>query len=98
MATQTLPELDHSPSEAALEEWQVIVFNNEVNTYEEVMTVLMLSTGCDAEEAYIETWEVDHYGHCTVHRASEEECNRVAQIIRAIGIVVETKPMPSIRH
>ncbi|MES1227840.1 MAG: ATP-dependent Clp protease adaptor ClpS [Armatimonadota bacterium] len=92
MATQTLPELDHSPSEGILEEWQVIVFNNEVNTYEEVMTVLMLSTGCDAEEAYIETWEVDHDGQCCVHRSSEEECNRVAEVIRAIGIVVETKP------
>jgi len=92
MATVTLPELDHQSSTAKQEEWTVIVYNNDVNTYEEVMTVLMLATGCDAEEAYIETWEVDHYGQASVHRAPEEECNRVADVIRAIGITVEAKP------
>lgn len=92
MATITLPELHIDHSTAKQEEWQVIVFNNDVNTYEEVMTVLMLATACDAEEAYIETWEVDHYGQASVHRAPEDECNRVAEVIRAIGITVETKP------
>lgn len=92
MATLTLPDLEVQSSTAKQEEWTVIVYNNDVNTYEEVMTVLMLATGCDAEEAYIETWEVDHYGKASVHRSTEDECNRVADVIRAIGITVETQP------
>lgn len=68
--------------------WIVTVYNNETNTYDEVMTVLMLATGCDAEEAFIETWEVDHLGKSVVHLADETECEGVAAIIRRIGIEV----------
>lgn len=69
--------------------WIVTVFNNEVNTYEEVMEVLMRATGCDSEEAWIETWEIDHLGKSVVHHAAEEECISVAQVISQIGIRVE---------
>lgn len=92
MASTALPEFDLQPSPAATEEWHVVVYNNEVNTYEEVMTILMLATGCDAEEAYIETWEVDHYGKCAVHRAPQDECSRIAEVIRTIGVTVVTEP------
>lgn len=74
------------------EGWIVTVYNNDTNTYEEVMTVLMLATACTADEAYIEAWEVDHYGACVVHRADEEECKGVADVIGVIGIRVEATP------
>ena len=69
--------------------WIVTVFNNEQNTYDEVMTVLMVATGCNAEEAYIETWEIDHLGKSVVHQAGEQECRDAASIIATIGIKVE---------
>lgn len=69
--------------------WIVTVFNNEVNTYEEVISILMSATGCTAEEAWIETWEIDHLGSSIVHNADEGECNRVAGVIATIGIQVE---------
>lgn len=56
------------------------------------MTILMIATGCDDEEAYIETWEVDHYGKCVVHRDDEPSCQLVADIISKIGIHVEAEP------
>ena len=67
----------------------VTVYNNDVNTYQEVMIVLILATGCDEQEAFIEAWEVDHYGQCVVHRSGQEECNQVSQVISTIGIRVE---------
>lgn len=76
-------------SETQTESWVVVVFNNETNTYDEVMMILMIATHCDEEEAYIETWEVDHLGKSVVHSAGKEECEDVAQIIRQIGIKVE---------
>ena len=91
-STIELPDL-HTDDETKLGEgWVVTVYDNEVNTYEEVMLVLTLSTGCDGEEAYIEAWEIDHYGKCVVHRASEDECKKTADVIGKIGIRVEATP------
>jgi len=86
------PERDAAQSPQKDEGWMVTVYNNEVNTYDEVMTVLVLATACDAEEAYIETWEIDHYGSCVVHRADESECRGAAEVIATIGIAVEVSP------
>lgn len=69
----------------------VVVYNNDYNTYEEVMMILMIATQCSVEEATIETWEVDHLGKSNVHFADKEECESVAHIIRQIGIEVEVK-------
>jgi ATP-dependent Clp protease adapter protein ClpS len=69
--------------------WVVVVYNNDHNTYDEVIMILMIATHCTLEEAEIETWEVDHLGKSVVHVADQEECEDVARIIRQIGIQVE---------
>ncbi len=66
--------------------WTVIVFNNETNTYEEVMHILQVATQCSPEEAYMETWEIDHMGQSVVHVATKAECEKVAAVISTIGI------------
>ena len=67
----------------------VIVYDNDKNTYDQVMSILMQATACTQEEAEIETWEVDNLGKSVVHHGSEQECERAASIIRTIGIRVE---------
>lgn len=69
--------------------WIVTVFNNEHNTYEEVIDILRRATSCSFEEAHTETWEIDHLGLSVVHHGSETECNRAAEIIATIGIDVK---------
>ena len=71
--------------------WIVIVFNNEKNTYDEVIEILLRATGCDIQEAYIETWEIDHLGQSVVHQADRPECDRAAKVIATIGIRVEVQ-------
>lgn len=83
------PLLDDETSSGFGHRWIVTVFNNETNSYQEVIDILMRATGCDEEEAWIETWEIDHLGRSVVHHAEEEECNRVGQVISQIGIHVE---------
>ncbi len=83
------PELHDSSQSGKDRGWIVTVYNNEHNTYEEVMTVLILATHCDEQEAWIETWEIDHLGQSVVHQAGQEECAQVASIISSIGIRVE---------
>jgi ATP-dependent Clp protease adapter protein ClpS len=70
-------------------EWLVIVFDNDFNTFEQVTGILQKATGCSLEEAQMETWEVHHLGRSIVHHADRPECERVAAIIRTIGIRVE---------
>jgi ATP-dependent Clp protease adapter protein ClpS len=83
------PELAHEATTEHGKGWIVTVYNNDYNTYEQVITILMIATGCSEEEAYIEAWEVDHLGKSVVHYADEQECNDVAAIISKIGIRVE---------
>ena len=81
-----------TPSEKTDSGWIVTVFNNDVNTYDEVMMILMAATGCSAQEAYIETWEIDHLGQAVVHQSTRDECKMAATIISEIGIEVEVSP------
>lgn len=90
--TVETPEREQVELPAKGEGWMVTVYNNDHNTYDEVMMVLMLSTNCSSEEAYIEAWEIDHYGQCVVHRSDENECKGAAEVIAAIGIKVEATP------
>ena len=69
--------------------WIVTVYNNEVNTYDEVIMILMVATGCSMDEAYMETWEIDRLGKSVVHHAAKEECEQAASIITKIGIRVQ---------
>ncbi|MBX7135439.1 MAG: ATP-dependent Clp protease adaptor ClpS [Fimbriimonadaceae bacterium] len=69
--------------------WIVTVFNNDHNTYDEVIFILMVATQCTADEAAMETWEIDHLGKSVVHHGGESECRRAAEVIATIGIRVE---------
>jgi len=89
----SVPGIMDRPTEIPVEKtdagWIVTVYNNDVNTYDEVMMILMAATGCSAQEAYIETWEVDHLGKAVVHQSTKDECKMAATIISEIGIDVE---------
>jgi ATP-dependent Clp protease adapter protein ClpS len=72
--------------------WMVVIFNNETNTMEEVLSILMEATGCSSEEAYTETWEAHTYGKAPVHFDSREECLRVSALIERIGVRTNVAP------
>ncbi len=83
-----LPKVDDGSTSGA-GEWVVTVFNNDHNTWDEVIDILIRATACTEEEAEIETWEIDHLGKSVVHHGDEEECEGVAEVIRQIGIEVK---------
>ena len=88
--TPSRPELDEVFDDTGSGSgYIVIVYDNDTNTVEEVISILLQATQCTQEEAEIETWEVHHLGKSVVHHAGKEECERVAAIIRTIGIRVE---------
>lgn len=69
----------------------VVVYDNDLNSVDEVIEILILATDCSTEEAEIETWEVHHLGKSVVHHAEREECQEIASVIRTIGIKVEVR-------
>jgi len=69
-------------------EYGVIVFNNDQNTFEQVIDILMRATGCPHSEAEMEAWEVHNQGRSLVHYGDRPECERAAGIISSIGIKV----------
>jgi len=79
-------------NEASLGRWMVVIFNNETNSMDEVVEVLMEATGCDVEEAAIEMWEAHHFGKAPVHFAAKSECEAAAAIIASVGVKTEVSP------
>jgi ATP-dependent Clp protease adapter protein ClpS len=92
--TMILPRPDLLENQGGTgEDWIVIVYDNDHNTFPEVISILQQATGCSLEEAQMETWEVHHLGRSIVHHGDEAECERAAGIIRTIGIRVAVEQL-----
>ncbi len=87
-----LPEADLEADDRAVDStshWIVVVYDNDFNTVDQVIRILVAATRCSLTEAEIETWEIHHLGKSVVHHGDRSECERAAGIIRTIGIRVE---------
>lgn len=82
------PDLEDSTGATGDGGWIVTVYNNDYNTWDEVVGILMRATACTLDEAQMETWEVHHLGQSVVHHGGEAECKAAADIIATIGIRV----------
>lgn len=91
MATVTQPTIYESDRSYA-GRYMTIIFNNDTNTFEEVMDAIQYATGCSEEEAYLETWEAHTYGQAPIHFASQATCIAVAVIVSRIGVKTEVRP------
>lgn len=69
-----------------------VIFNNDHNTFPEVIAALMVATRCDADEASMEAWEAHTYGQAPVHFACKEDCDVAARIISRIGVKTDVRP------
>lgn len=72
--------------------YDVIVIDNPVNTYEEVIRVVMEAIGCDLPRAYEIALEIDSTGAACVATVEHVEAQRIAGVIRRIGIEVRVEP------
>ena len=70
--------------------WIVILYNCECHTFDDVEQILQKATGCSLEDAQAIAVEVDTRGRAICYSGTQEECERVAQIIASIRLQVET--------
>jgi len=87
------------PDEAVAEEtitetrldwpWRVILFNDEIHTFDDVIGQLVKATRCSFEHAEGVAWIVHTEGKAVAYEGEMAECLRVQGVLRQIELVTQ---------
>ena len=69
--------------------WNVILFNCECHTFDEVERQLMKAIRCSLAKARAFSWEVHSKGSAVVYTGARERCEAVAAVLEDIRLVVK---------
>lgn len=69
--------------------WQVLLYDDDIHTFEEVIVQLIKATGCSEQQAERHAWTVHTAGKDCVYSGEFFECFRVQGVLREIGLVTE---------
>lgn len=69
--------------------WRVILFNDEVHSFDEVIYQIIKATGCNKSKAVELTNEVHFKGKANVYEGAFTECLRVSSILQEIALITE---------
>jgi ATP-dependent Clp protease adaptor protein ClpS len=83
------PELVETVEERTDDPWRVILYNDDIHTFEEVIFQLIKATGCTESQAEAYAWQVHTQGKAAVYEGSFEDCFRVQGVLREIQLVTE---------
>lgn len=88
MSTQATPdiEVDVTDSTKTDKPAKVILFNDDIHTFEEVISQLIKAVGCSSEKAESYAWEVHTKGKACVYTGDMPKCLRVSNILEEIGL------------
>ncbi len=85
-STHQLPELDENNTMTTDRPAKVVLFNDNIHTFDEVIGQLIKATGCTHDRAEAYAWEVHTKGKAAVFEGSMEECIRVISILEEIAL------------
>jgi ATP-dependent Clp protease adapter protein ClpS len=88
--TQTRPRTEEQVDQdtALSPPWITILWNCDCHTFDDVATQLVKAIGCSYDDGMAIAWRVHHEGKAVVRIGSRSECERVAAILREIGLRV----------
>jgi ATP-dependent Clp protease adaptor protein ClpS len=69
--------------------WQVVLFNDEVHSFDEVILQIQKATGYALERAVELTIRVHQKGKALVYVGSKEKCEKVSAILQQIQLIVQ---------
>ena len=72
--------------------YRVVIIDNDVNTYEQVIQICMKALGIQYRDALEIDIAVDQNGRAEVFEGSQPDAEAVASVIRTIGIEVLVVP------
>jgi ATP-dependent Clp protease adaptor protein ClpS len=64
----------------------VILFNDEIHTFDEVIEQLIKALRCDTTKAEALTWEVHNNGKAAVYKGEMSECLKVNSVLEEIAL------------
>jgi len=92
---QSNPKTKTSPEVAVEEEidkpWRLILYNDEIHTFEEVIMQLQKALSCSLEKAEELTITVHTKGKAVVYEGSFEECFKRNSVLQEIQLITEIK-------
>ncbi|SMO81868.1 ATP-dependent Clp protease adaptor ClpS [Fodinibius sediminis] len=71
--------------------WRVILYDDDVHTFEEVIGQLKKALGCNRSHAEELTYKVHNEGKAEVFEGSFEECFEVNGVLKEIQLITEIK-------
>lgn len=74
--------------------WCVLLFNDDVHSFQEVVLQVQKATGASLELAEQITLEAHTTGQAICYTGALDECERVAKILKEIALTVEIRRYP----
>jgi ATP-dependent Clp protease adapter protein ClpS len=86
LSTQELEELDTITTDDVTNAAKVILFNDEVHSFDEVIDQIIKAINCSFKKAEKLTWEVHTKGKACVFDGDLPECLRVSSVLEEIAL------------
>ena len=88
------PALPDVEVEVAVEDrvetpWRVVLYDDDVHTFDDVIVQVVKATGCTPERAARHAWTVHTEGKDCVYTGEFFECLRIQGVLREIELVTE---------
>lgn len=71
--------------------WQVIIFNDEEHTFEQVENQLQKALGCSKDKAKEFAHRINDDGFAIVYTGDVNKCNQIADVLGEIKLKVEVQ-------
>ncbi len=69
--------------------WKVVLYNDDIHSFDEVILQVQKATGYSLAEATRISMEAHFKGKAVAYSGEFVDCNKVAGILREIGLLVE---------
>lgn len=84
--------LEESREEEALDNpWKLILYDDDIHTFDEVINQLMKALGCSQAHAEELTYKVHNEGKAVVYEGPFEECLKRNSVLQEIQLITEIK-------
>ena len=88
-APDVAPVAEPTHEEAVDTPWRVILYDDDIHTFDEVIVQLIKATGCSEQQAERHAFTVDSMGKDCVYQGDFFECFQVQGVLREIQLVTE---------
>ena len=88
-APDVAPVAEPTVEDAVETPWRVVLYDDDVHTFDEVIVQLMKATGCSERQAERHAFTVDAVGKDCVYQGDFFECFQVQGVLREIQLVTE---------